>query len=1030
MPWLGTDEPADASARQWKLVLRHALLRRITADQLAAPLKELAHKHPCSGKAIAYVLMGFRAAKGGVDDPLLFRYTEHLLKASYVGTGDILSALLTHRIDPSGHMPTCEERVFTLLAQLYLNGSLSTSQREAHGTTLALVRWFHAVYESEYNKQLESGLHTLEPFACGMYDALGSLAITILGAHRFRAVAKQHWWKERRPIVVREMVNFDMHVLQWMNSQLSGRLQAISNMPPFVDTDVEGRPIINGQEILASVTDLPVVHTRAALYVWLNACLCGRPLTDDMTMLGYLQARYAGDNQRLAIALLTAAFDVLTNSMLRKEPRHVVKCARSFICNKMPLLLSMLSAYLAPMTTETCIQMAFMQITMDALPPITAGAADVRDILKRTRMECLQACALHSLVSESAVGSILQEPPMALPQTKRYTKDSLVSQCSNNVGRLEQLAEDLQSMQGNAGAVAGCILEIIRNLCSSKDTMSLKTVCTILIRRIPDMDIVMQYTQPASILAPLCSLLHEWVHDQDQTEFTPSYEEFASILLFTLAVVHRYDLTKEDVGLAGAENFVFQLLDNVSTSVLPEDLATEQSAQLSMWIEGLFATDEHGETSGISDDVMRQCSPQAFYGIVPTLFEQSVLACKSSALSASTLTGGLELLLEPFLLPSLLGGLSWLIKHSWEDHGDADLLLQILDKLLSPSSSSQEIQAMHKAILAMVAVPLICSLQELLRKRPDKKAVIGLIELLKPHVSQRRTRHASKAELEEWAATPGGGWASCVRNSVRDVVAWSSSVGPNPPSKYTHKMFSEACRTLGAEVVLSALVAEIKEHTANGTGPQALDVCVAMISAPVAVPLQQAALAVRDELQLTVLDFATLQEKPLSDAEALIRLNRRVEAQRAAPQITQMALPLPVPDQSTDQIMHEFGLTDANGTSGAVGTLSMDQAADLGEGTAAAFSTTAFDTAMSSATVDLTGTFNQNLANFASSSEAMQMDQNVFGDIRMNMDQSQQPLPLSGDDSMMAGAGDTQQSQEDDIFADLMGDFTDDFSFT
>lgn len=1038
MPWMDTAEPAG-SAAQWQTVFKLALLRRITAERLSAPLKELARKHPASGQDIANVLMGFRAGKGGVDDPLLFRYAEHLLRASYVGTGDLLHALLSHSPfgDKTGKsqaggarssgLPTCEERVFTLLTQLHRNGVLSTGIRDAPKTTQAIFQWLKVTSEFEYNTQLASvGLHTLESFSCGMYDALGSLAITIFGNHNFRVVAKQRWWKERRPAVVREIVNFDMHVLQWMQSQLSGRLQALSKMPPFVETDAEGRPVFDGQQVLDSITDLPILRTRGGLYVWLNACLCGRPLTDDMTMLGYLQARYPGDNQTLAVDLLTAAFDTLTNALLRQDPAQSVTIIRSFICNKVPLLLSIMAAYLAPLTTDGCIQMAFMQITMDALPPITAGAAEVREMLKRTRAEVLQACALHSLVTETTISAILQEPAVAVPRIARYTKEGLVAQCTNNAGRLEGLAEELRAMHGNAGAVAGCIVEMINHHCMSKDTMSLKTVCNILIKPTSDIDIVMQYTTPATLLAPLCSLLHNWVHDQDQTEFTPSYEDFASILLFTLIAVHRYGISKADIGLAGSDNFVFSLLDNISDSTAPSTLSEEQNAQLTRWIEGLFATDEQGETSGISDEVMRHCPPQAFYNIVPALFEQSLLAVKSNVLGMSTFKGGLELLLEPFLLPSLVGGLSWLAKHSWEDHGDADILSQVLAMLLKPSSSSQETLAMHHAVLAMVATPLIRSLQELLRKRPGvKKAVVGLLTSLTPN---RRTDHCSRIEAREWAGTPDGGWARCVRNSVRDTLAWTSNVGPSPPNKYTHRMFINACRVLGPDQVLAALVAELKEQTALGAGAQALDVCVAMIAAPTVSHGPPESVTVREHLRLSVLDTSRLLDRPIAEAEALVRLSRRVDAQLAAPQMTQMALPVIAQEQSTDQMMHELGLTDANGVPEAAVALSMDQPGDLGQTTTGDFTIPDFDVAMSES-VDLTAAANADLANLVSGSSAMEIDQNLFADLGMSVAQPQPSIQLQGSDTMTADTSNVQPNPEEDIFADLMGDLGDDFIY-
>ena len=58
-------------------------------------------------------------------------------------------------------------------------------------------------------------------------------------------------------------------------------------------------------------------------------------------------------------------------------------------------------------------------------------------------------------------------------------------------------------MQGNAGAISGCIVESVNNLCISKDVMALKSVCNELAKRIPNIDIVMQYAQPSMLLMPL-----------------------------------------------------------------------------------------------------------------------------------------------------------------------------------------------------------------------------------------------------------------------------------------------------------------------------------------------------------------------------------------------------------------------------------------------------------------------------------------------------------------------------------------------
>ena len=1043
MPWLGDNQPSDATTQKWHIAFKNALLRRIAADQLSGPVRELKLRHSASSDSIARVLLGFRARDAGNDDPLLFSYASLLLHLKVVRADDLMMTLLnTSRFTkaeasqlpkkPSAGLPSCEERMFNLLTQMYLTKELPCGKAEFHGLVYALTRWMHGVTEHEMSKQLEGGaLHSADAFSFSMYEALATLALTIFGNEAFRNVAKLPWWKGRRIAVVSEMLNFDTHVLQWMQSQMANRLPFISTMPPFLETDDDGRPVFTDAQIVQSIQDLLIVNSRAGLYIWLNACLCARPLTDDLNMLTYLQTRYSGNNQALVVDLLVASFDVLTNSLLRKESDHDLKVVRSFICNKIPTQLTILSGFMAPsMTVETCIQMGFMSITMDALPPISTGAAEVRDKLKQARLEFLQACTLHALVSENAMAAILQEPPMSPPRVAKHTKESLLAKHGNNVGLLEPLVDELDGLLGNSGAIAGYIVDIIGNLCASKDTMSLKNLCNVLLKRIPIMDILLQYAQPANLLYPLCTLLNNWTHDQDQMEFTPAYEEFASILLFILAVVRRYEFESADLGLANDGNFIAKMLQETTVSKVPSDLTEEARGQLGKWIEGLYATDEQGETTGIEAEVMRPCPPQDFYLLVPTLFEQSVLACKAGALSMKTFAGGLELLVEPFLLPSLVGGLSWLIKHSWEDHGDADSLLQILEKLLKPSSSSQEPKAMHKAILAIVAKPLHQSLQTLSQKRPEKKEVNGYMELLKPYLNRQRIMEGSKSELDEWTAPSSVGIAIHIRNAIRDQVSWVSAVGPTPPPQYTHKLFGVGCSEIGVDAVLDAMIEELREQTATGNGPLTLDVCTAMITAPlanvqasvIAAPQQpqKGSTTVRDTLRLRNAIPQKLLQKTNSEAEALVRLGRRVEAQLAVTQLPQIALPMPMQDQSTDQMMADLGFTEGDlATTGA--DTSLEQVAALGTTSNAGLDTVDLGSALDP-TMDLTDAASQNMANLPSNVNTIpdEQAQDILNELNLDIGQ---PLQ-NADGSNMEG----QPNPDDDIFAGI--DLGEDFDFS
>jgi mediator of RNA polymerase II transcription subunit 5 len=49
-----------------------------------------------------------------------------------------------------------------------------------------------------------------------------------------------------------------------------------------------------------------------------------------------------------------------------------------------------------------------------------------------------------------------------------------------------------------------------------KDTMSLKTLCTLLSGKIKCLDVILQFVNPSQLLGPLCQLLDSWRYEDDQ----------------------------------------------------------------------------------------------------------------------------------------------------------------------------------------------------------------------------------------------------------------------------------------------------------------------------------------------------------------------------------------------------------------------------------------------------------------------------------------------------------------------------------
>jgi hypothetical protein len=176
-----------------------------------------------------------------------------------------------------------------------------------------------------------------------------------------------------------------------------------------------------------------------------------------------------------------------------------------------------------------------------------------------------------------------------------------------------------------------------------------------------------------------------------------------------------------------------------------------------------------------------------------------------------------------------------------------------------------------------------------------------------------------------------------------------------------------------------------------------------------------------DAIRLSTMDAQKLLTMNTADAEALVRLARRVEAQSTVSQVALVNLPASTEEQAmADQVMQGLGITTGDGPlvvgdSLLVGDTGLDQNGNT-DFNAADF------TAAANGAMDLGDSTNQNL------NDMMQLDNSndIFGDINVDFGQSNQQ---NGQGVM--GDGGQQQNAEEDIFAGLdMGDLGGDFDFS
>ncbi|KAL8992329.1 MAG: hypothetical protein Q9169_007185 [Polycauliona sp. 2 TL-2023] len=865
--------------------------KRIARFQDSAPNPPLA---PCR---LARAILD-ASSNGPKIDPRLFLYLEALLDTARINIVDLLAAIAQSH-GPSDRVAatlnttdSLESKVLQLLTKRIAHGGIG-NDTDILAFLGALLPWM-----SQHPGSVTLGLLV----STTLNSPSTQHAMTVLATKKFKSIFSKR---------LTHLINS----LSSTNIQLASALSFYQKQYDLQDGIVadDSMNVLHGVDLAAlsfqdTVMDNEPVVTRAGLYIYLNALISDRPMFDDIAVMNYLGVRYKGNLSALVTDLIVAAFDILANAMYRSEPQRAITILRSFLVNKLPVFLGDYAAItFAPLSIETCISQALLRIDPQAFPSLSQmfDFSSKSSIVSEARQEFLFSCALHQLIPEGSIEVLLGDVPMqSLPASGKYIKADLVSDCTINPAKIEGLIKELENMEGNAGEIAGAIFEIITTLCTSNDTMTLKCICTCLVRNAPTLDIIALFCPPQTLLQPLCHILDNWQGDEDQVENQPVYDEFGSVLLLVCTITHRFNLPPSSLD---PQSFTSRYFRSASSARPVDQLSEHESNLLGGWIKGLF------EAEGINDELMSMCKPAEFHLLVATLFDQSVKAGMSRVLGLETVRGGFEYLLEPFLLPSLLPALTHsatLLSStpSSSSNNLFDTLVPILQTLLIPASTSTSTSTdsatptLHSAVLSLIAAPLSSALQHIQTQHKNRKDIAPLLNVLRPHLGGQQADANAYNELQSWARTQSHGLQSALSNSIQALIAWSlaspststnnQTTTPSPPS-YTPRLLASSLAITGATTTLNTLINTLVDiatrHGANSAELDAgMDIVVILITststststAPgtgTATETQTGKLSLPSSLRLQIISVDKLSKHNPLRATTLVLLSRRVE---------------------------------------------------------------------------------------------------------------------------------------------------------
>lgn len=329
---------------------------------------------------------------------------------------------------------------------------------------------------------------------------------------------------------------------------------------------------------------------------------------------------------------------------------------------------------------------------------------------------------------------------------------------------------------------------------------------------------ILFHLSPSAFLKPLLSFLDKWQVSNDDMNFQDVYSAFGCVLMLFLLIVKDYKISFESLLLIkdnpNEPSFCIKYLTKLGSLSQFDSSNTHQSDLLNGWITALF------DSGGISDDLMRLSTVQECFQLFPVIFQQAFIACKQGLIDEDTVKGGLEYFLQPFLLSTIVGILSWSETFLWK-RNDVDLLINLIKTLINPLDLSGESVHIHKFVLSIYGPNLFHLLSEI-NKNPQTPVDPILLSSLRQSVGLKKPTYFFEFDTSptfmkyfrsilydinkktDVQASP----LSLFHTQFNTLLNWSqTTIVPN----YDFQLFSTLLEVLGEETMLDYFLDQIFE---------------------------------------------------------------------------------------------------------------------------------------------------------------------------------------------------------------------------
>ncbi len=451
---------------KWMTIARQCLLRRVSVQEFSDLLESYSGK--LEGRRLFNALVDCRESFCPPGDPLISLYIDQL---SIIGAIDISDALhiLTKRWNGSkGHLSQngllCHSHTIQDLTMIVVSPKYKLDASQARVVFLISSRWLSSLARQASREQTDpTGLEyggTIESLAF----FLASLAATEPGLEALSptvATGREGIDRSTKDMrtSLRQAFELCLSLYSILSSQLMERINTVLKHISLLDDgqSQSGNASAQASELQAlqfqvSIAESQLVASKAGTTLFIENLLLSGSTIDDGTAVNWLSSRHQNDYQAMFTDILTASFSILKAQSLAPRRSLCAQQCQIFIPNKLPALLSMISATsFNSFNTEQAINEAWQQI----------GPQLSDQKLLSTGAHFLHVCSLVHLLPAQTVSQLLGSEDLLKGLSKGlYTKDVLVDQVNSSHARGPKLVEELARGDGSAGFISQAIVEV------------------------------------------------------------------------------------------------------------------------------------------------------------------------------------------------------------------------------------------------------------------------------------------------------------------------------------------------------------------------------------------------------------------------------------------------------------------------------------------------------------------------------------------------------------------------------------------